>query len=572
MQRWLPECARLQLSLWTILLSALAGTCAGVVQSADFAIGGDPFESPTTMGPSVSQPDLLWQSTVKGFLSDTANPLQQAISNPAKQPVAAPAAKSTPSTTGSSAPSPFSKWITPRSSSKDRECGSACPLDSNLDRPTELQLRLPPDRTADSPKAELKSQTDRVPEIARRSSPQQSSPQQGVLRNRGRSIGEILNPGETALDTSTDEDLDSQSEAEQKATPLRAYPTPKAEAAPQQTPPKKLLPLTPQQKSLRDLVRRVLKYNYEHPLNTRDRSPWEIMHAALSYEIHSRVHQGGPTGQPVSAVGWLCFNQDCRKMKLMYVSDEGELEVRVGPALQGHRGQLLAILAQTRVSSEYPMLIDGHELKIKDLIKAEMKTCYPRTELTFKLIGLMHYLESDTQWVNDQGMNWNMRRLVAEELKQPIRGAACGGTHRLSGLTLSYQTRQARGEKVDGEYLQAQRFVAQHQLYAYRMQNPDGSFSTNWFQGPENKDDIDRKLKTTGHILEWLLYSATERELNSPRTTRAVVFLANLMQKNRYRDWESGPLGHAIHALLLYDRLMFSKYDEPAAMPVALRD
>ena len=252
---------------------------------------------------------------------------------------------------------------------------------------------------------------------------------------------------------------------------------------------------------MRENVRRVLRYYYDHPMNTRDRSPWEMMHAALTYEVHSRVLQGGPQGKPVSAVGWLCFNQSCRRMKLMYIDDEGELNVRVGPALQGHRGQLLAILAQGKVSSEYPMLVDGHELKIKDLIKVEMETCYPRTELTFKLIGLMHYLDSETKWVNDQGMQWNMRKLVSEELAQPIRGAACGGTHRLSGLTLAYKTRQARGEPVDGEYAQAQRFVAQHQLYTFRTQNSDGSFSTNWFQGREDENDIDRKLKTTGHML-----------------------------------------------------------------------
>lgn len=256
----------------------------------------------------------------------------------------------------------------------------------------------------------------------------------------------------------------------------------------------------------------------------------------------------------------------------MYINDEGDLHVRVGPALQGHRGQLLAILAQCKVSSEYPMLVDGHELKVKDLIKEEMRTCYPRTELTFKLIGLMHYLDSNTQWVNDQGMQWNMRKLVAEELNQPIRGAACGGTHRLSGLTLAYKAREQRGEKVDGEYYQAKRFVTQHQLYAYRMQNRDGSFSTNWFQGREDQDDPDRKLKTTGHILEWLLYSATDRELKSSRTSRAVYFLSNLMYSNRYRDWEAGPLGHALHALVVYDRLMFSKYDEPGNAPVAIRE
>ena len=291
----------------------------------------------------------------------------------------------------------------------------------------------------------------------------------------------------------------------------------------------------------------------------------------LAYELHSKVLQDGPKGEPITAVGWLCFNKNCKRRTLMYLNNDGELRVRVGPALQGHKGQLLAMLAQAKVSREYPMVVEDHDLKISDLIKMEMKTCYPRTELTFKLIGLMHYLDSDATWMNDQGMEWNLRKLVSEELRQPIRGAACGGTHRLSGLTLAYKTREKRGEPVDGEYLQAKRFVARYQQYAYRLQNRDGSLSTEWFRGPGDEDDLDRRLKTTGHLLEWLLYAATEKELYHWRTTKSVNYLANIMWNNRYKDWEAGPLGHAIHALLLYDRMVFVPYDEPSDRPMALK-
>ncbi|MCG8447969.1 MAG: hypothetical protein MI725_00120 [Pirellulales bacterium] len=325
--------------------------------------------------------------------------------------------------------------------------------------------------------------------------------------------------------------------------------------------------LTRSQRALRTKIRHVLTHYYKRPLNTRDRSPWEILHAMLAYEIHSKVLQEGPQGKPITAVGWLCFNRPCKRRSLMYVNDEGKLRVRVGPALQGHRGQLLAMLAQSKVSREYPMLVDKQDFTVADLIKMEMETCYPRTELTFKLIGLMHYLKSDATWVNDQGMEWNIPRLISEELRQPIRGAACGGTHRLAGLTLAYKTRQKRGEPVDGAYLKAQRFVRRYQQYAYRLQNPDGSFSTEWFRGEGNEESLDRKLKTTGHILEWLLYAATERELKHWRTTKAVNYLASILYNNRYKDWEAGPLGHAIHALLLYDRLVFQQHDLPKAQP-----
>jgi hypothetical protein len=329
----------------------------------------------------------------------------------------------------------------------------------------------------------------------------------------------------------------------------------------------RLRPLNASQKALRQKVRNVLKYYYDHPLNTGDRSPWEVMHCMLSYEVHSRVLKGGPSGEPITTVGWLCFNQPCKGRTLMYLNEDGDMRVKVGPALQGHYGQLLALLAQARVRSDYPMRVEGKDFTVADLIEMEKVTCYPKTELTFKLIGLQRYLDINAQWMNDQGMQWNFPTLLREEMNQPVRTAACGGAHRLGGLILTVKKRQRSGLPVDGEYAAAQKFVANYQNYAYRLQNADGSFSTEWFKGPGAEQDIDRRLKTTGHQLEFLIYAANDEQLTYYRTVKAVNYLANIMWANRGRDWEAGPLGHAIHALVLYDRLVFAPYDDQPTQP-----
>ena len=101
------------------------------------------------------------------------------------------------------------------------------------------------------------------------------------------------------------------------------------------------------------------------------------------------------------------------------------------------------MLAQCHVSADYPIHVGNKEFTIHDLIEAEKKTCYPKSELTFKLIALQYYLDLNDTWVNDQGVEWDFPRLIREELAQPIRGAACGGTHRLSGLSLAVKTRVA---------------------------------------------------------------------------------------------------------------------------------
>lgn len=367
--------------------------------------------------------------------------------------------------------------------------------------------------------------------------------------------------GESAESKSRDENTSTESKSNAKsstATTQPAQPVP-AEIAP---PP----PLTRQLLALRSRVRGVLKGYYRKMLNSADNDPWEVMHAMLAYGVNSRVRQGGPNGNPITSVGWMCFNKPCKGQAMLFVNPEGELRAKYGVGLQGHLGQLLAMLAQCRVSADYPIQVGKDKFTIRDLIEAEKKTCYPKSELTFKLLALQYYIDLNDKWMNDQGLDWDFPRLLSEEMAQPVRTAACGGTHRLSALSLTVKTRIRRGEPVDGEYAEAADFVKKYQQYAFRLQNRDGSLSTQWFKGAGDEDDDDRRIKTTGHILEWLCYSLSDEELRDQRTIRAVSYLANLMYSNYDHEWEIGPRSHALHALLLYDERVFQPFDKEGSI------
>lgn len=324
-------------------------------------------------------------------------------------------------------------------------------------------------------------------------------------------------------------------------------------------------PLSRGLRNLRSRMRTVLSFYYRKPLNTVEHDPWELMHGMLAYELHSRVRDGGPKGPYMTSIGHLCFNRASKRQQMMMVDGDGRLDVRVGVGLQGHKGQLLAMLAQCNVSPEYPIRVDSRDFTIRDLSESEQRSCYAKTELTFKLIGLGHYLGSDAKWLNEQGESWDIPRLIREEREQPIRGAACGGTHRLAGLSLAFRRREARGESLDGEYAQAARFVSQYQSYAFKLQNDDGSLSTEWFRGPGKEEDIDRRLRTTGHLLEWLVYSLPDDQLRSYRTVKAVNYLTNLLAGNADHEWHLGSIGHAVHALVLYDKRVFRPHDDDAS-------
>jgi hypothetical protein len=331
--------------------------------------------------------------------------------------------------------------------------------------------------------------------------------------------------------------------------------------------------LTPELAALRDRLRKALSLYYPRHQNTRDHTPWEVMHAIIAYGVDTRLFKGGPSGDTVNAVGWMCFNHPCAGEQILFLN-RGKVDARRGVGVQGHAGQFLAILAQSHVKADYPLSVGGKSFTLADLIEHEKETCVAGEELTFKLISLMHYLDSDETWTTRDGQEWSIQRLVREELKQPIRGAACGGTHRLMGFSYAVNKRIQRGKPIVGQFQRAQTFVQDYHRYTFGLQNADGSFSTEWFTRRGDSPDIDRRLKTSGHILEWIAFSLSNDELRDPRMVKAVDYLAQLLLKNSQHTWEIGPLGHGLHALAIYHNRMFpsSQLDWPQSLVDAPAD
>lgn len=310
-------------------------------------------------------------------------------------------------------------------------------------------------------------------------------------------------------------------------------------------------PMTPELVALGEKLKTVLEMYYPRYQNTRDNNPWEVMHTIIAYGVNTQLFRGGPQGQPVNAVGWMCYNYPCANQQMLLI-DHGKVTAKRGVGVQGHAGQFLAILAQSHVKSDYPLLVSGKEFTLVDLIEHEKETCVAGEELTFKLISLMHYLDSDATWHTRDGQEWSIQRLIREELKQPIRGAACGGTHRLMGFSYAINKRLQRGKPLEGEFVRANQFIQGYHKYTFSLQNPDGTFSTEWFVRRGNDPSIDRRLKTSGHILEWISFSLTDNELRDPRMIKAADAVASLLLKHDKHVWEIGPLGHGLHALAMY--------------------
>ena len=312
-------------------------------------------------------------------------------------------------------------------------------------------------------------------------------------------------------------------------------------------------PRTPRYERLRATIARTLALYQRRPLNTAQNTPWEVMHGFIAFGIPTQLRVGGPAGDLVNAIGWSNMGGRCRGQVMLAATDDRLVALK-GVGVQGHSAQYLAILAQCRVAANSPIALQSKSFTVADLIEEEKLSCKAGTELTFALIALAHYLPTDARWKSRDGVEWSLARLVEEEIVQPIRGAPCGGTHRLFGLAYGCQRRLRATGGLDGVYLRADKYVRDYQNFTLaKLQNRDGSFSTEWFKYPaDREDDIDRKIQTTGHILEWLVASLDQERLYEPRIVAATEFLATSLAREPSREWKIGPLGHALHALNIY--------------------
>jgi hypothetical protein len=328
--------------------------------------------------------------------------------------------------------------------------------------------------------------------------------------------------------------------------------------------------IPPHVAALQAAIEKCLQAHFNQRLSSDRDSCWSIMHSFLGWGPACEIHVGGPRGKQTNAIAWVAQNQSCAGRRLFYL--EGNLiRGREGPGYQGHPAQFLAMLAQCNVDAGFPLRINDRPFTVADLIEAEKRTCNTGSELTFKLLSLAHYLGTDASWTNDRGEAWDIAKLLSIELAQPVNGAACGGTHRLMAISYAVAKRKLEGGTMDGPWARADKYVQDYHRYTMTLQNRDGSFSSDWFRQRADWGDVDRRVQTTGHILEWLVFSLPDDSLEDPRIVRTVAYLAQTLSHDRYREWEVGPKGHAIRALRLYHERVFQRAQIPIG-PLAQRE
>lgn len=304
-------------------------------------------------------------------------------------------------------------------------------------------------------------------------------------------------------------------------------------------------------------------------LNPKVNNAWQIVHGVLAYGYDLQlVVDGKPV---IQGLEWILNGGEFRGW--VFTPGEKGLESPLDPGSKvgsGHEDQWVGYLSQCRAPLDTPLIVGKTTYKVRDLLTQAEWDCRDGMEATWTLMALSTYMPPEHSWVAKDGSKWNISRLVAMETPRQISDlgeAACGGSHRLYGLVVAVNRRLRSGGPLDGGWGAAKIIIDESIAAAKQYQQPDGSFSTNYFQRSASAADIAVRLNTTGHTFEFLALALPDDELSKPWMVRACVSLLKMFEMTKDLDQECGGLYHAAHGLRIYRARRFG--EDPSMHPVA---
>ncbi len=293
---------------------------------------------------------------------------------------------------------------------------------------------------------------------------------------------------------------------------------------------------------------------------------WTIFHAILGLGPTVTMVDD-ETGARVNALDFIASGG--RVPGLYFIPTQWGLDVQTGPQFigQGHQDQFIAEMGQWGVPGDRVFVVNGQPRPFLDFVRESMARARTtqNQELSWAMMVIPHYMGLGVKWKNAAGEDLSVEDLVRYELdcpmgelppdQRPSKGAppvACGATHRLFDFAWVHHMHLRQGGKTEGLWKDVAQRTRDYVALARKDQNPDGTFSTSFFQGPGNVPNLKLRINTTGHIFEWLALALTDDELRAPWVQDAANALALLILQSANQEVDGGSLYHAAHGLILY--------------------
>ena len=317
-----------------------------------------------------------------------------------------------------------------------------------------------------------------------------------------------------------------------------------------------------------DLVDTAIDRSRKRYLTVGTHTPWQIFHGTLALREKFLVRLGDDL---VPALDWISSGVTHDNLPLVErVNGGGRMHAFTVPyAFEGHANQFLAILSLSGLPRDHRFYMpDGTFVTMDDMVRGAQLELNGDGELTWTLWFLSHYVEPDAEWMTAKGEPWSMERLVQIESRKTVEDAPCGGTHRLFALALARNAYLAKYGRLSGAWIEADQRVARYVAATRQMQNADGTFSEKWYKARGLSPELDRRLKTTGHQLEWLMAAVPQSDLAADWIQSAVRATSQDVIRSAETSAECGALYHALDALVLYRQRLAAQFPVEKPKPI----
>jgi len=310
--------------------------------------------------------------------------------------------------------------------------------------------------------------------------------------------------------------------------------------------------------SLKERLAAALQHVHARDLTT-SHAFWTIFHGVLGMGLDTELVDA-ETRKKVKFTDAIRIGEKIRGMEFLPSVDGIDVRIVEGSgAYQGHQDQFIAEMLQWGMPQHQKFMVGGEERVFADFCKFSKAkaSLHEKQELSWAIIVVSEIYGTDHEWTNRKKEKLHLEDVVRYELNETIENAACGGTHRLFGLTWAYHRHRERGGKMTGVWKDTVAKIEEYKRNARKYQNKsDGSFSSNYVSKPGYAKDIQSRIGSSGHTLEWLALALTDAELRQPWMEEAAIAVCNMILENSSRDIDGGSLYHATHGLhIYYDRL-----------------
>ncbi|MFM7074274.1 MAG: ADP-ribosylation factor-directed GTPase activating protein isoform b, partial [Planctomycetota bacterium] len=259
-------------------------------------------------------------------------------------------------------------------------------------------------------------------------------------------------------------------------------------------------------------------------LNLKNHAAWQIVHGALAFGHDFLITDND--GKDVSALAYLLAGGrmtgwtmetgvplgDPARPGLRAIVESGS---KTG---QGHADQWLGYLADVGRKLDQEIKAAAREFTIEDYLR-QVEYDVPNNvqqEYSWTIMALTAYRPTNHRWMASDGKEWSTERLVEIELGHDLAVSACGGSHRMTGITMAFNQHVRNGGKIEGVWKKADEKIRDCVARAKRFQNPDGSLSSNYFQRTGQSKDLGEQLGSSGHVLEFVVVASTDEQLKEP--------------------------------------------------------